>query len=115
MAAARVFPLKDIETMIRAAEVARDTIPDVYFLVYGSLNADPPYVAKCRQLINELKLEGTFEFGGFHSKPAEIYTEGEYICASRHRISTFSSEVRRSLFKKQRFHFYNSIQKTLIV
>ncbi len=77
VAAARVFPLKDIEMMIRSAAVARDTIPDVYYLVYGSLNADPPYVAKCRKLIAELNLEGTFEFGGFHNKPHEIYTEGD--------------------------------------
>ena len=77
VAAARVFPLKDIEMMIQSAAVARDLLPNVYFLVYGSLNADPPYVAKCRKLIQELGLENTFEFGGFHSKPAEIYTEGD--------------------------------------
>ncbi|MBS1251710.1 MAG: N,N'-diacetylbacillosaminyl-diphospho-undecaprenol alpha-1,3-N-acetylgalactosaminyltransferase [Anaerolineales bacterium] len=77
VAAARVFPLKDIETMIRSAAVARESIPDIYYLVYGSLSADPPYVKKCRRLIAELNLEGTFEFGGFHNKPAEIYTEGD--------------------------------------
>jgi glycosyltransferase involved in cell wall biosynthesis len=77
VAAARIFPLKDIEMMIRSAAIARETIPNVYYLVYGSLNADPPYVEKCRRLIAELKLEGAFEFGGFHSKPAEIYTEGD--------------------------------------
>ncbi|MBN1994499.1 MAG: GT4 family glycosyltransferase PelF [Anaerolineae bacterium] len=77
VAAARVFPLKDIETMIRSAAVAREIIPDVYFVVYGSLLADPPYVAKCRRLIAELNLEGTFEFGGFHNNPSEIYSEGD--------------------------------------
>ncbi len=77
VAAARVFPLKDIETMIRSAEVARQTIDNIYYLVYGSLNADPPYVARCRQLIADLKLENNFEFGGFHNRPAEIYTEGD--------------------------------------
>ncbi len=77
VAAARVFPLKDIKMMIRSAAVAKELMPDIYYLVYGSLNADPPYVAECRQLIAELNLEQTFEFGGFHNKPAEIYTEGD--------------------------------------
>ena len=80
VAAARIFPLKDMETMIRSAEVARREIPDVHFLVYGSLDADVPYVERCRALIAELELEGTFEFAGHHTKPAELYTEGD-ICA----------------------------------
>jgi glycosyltransferase involved in cell wall biosynthesis len=80
VAAARVFPLKDMETMIRSAAVARAEIPDVQYLVYGSLDADVPYVERCRALIAELELEGTFEFAGHHSKPAELYTEGD-ICA----------------------------------
>jgi polysaccharide biosynthesis protein PelF len=80
VAAARVFPLKDMETMIRSAAVARREIPDVHYLVYGSLDADVPYVARCRALIAELELEGTFEFAGHHSKPAELYAEGD-VCA----------------------------------
>jgi len=77
VAAARVFPLKDILTMIRTAAVVRQTIPDVRFTVYGSLTADPPYVEKCRALIAELELEETFELGGFHSEPAKIFIEGD--------------------------------------
>ena len=77
VAAARVYPLKDILTMIRTADIVRRTIPDVHFIVYGSLTADPPYVEKCRALIAELELEDTFEFGGFHSEPAKIFTEGD--------------------------------------
>ncbi|MEJ7785584.1 MAG: GT4 family glycosyltransferase PelF [Solirubrobacteraceae bacterium] len=77
VAAARVFPLKDIETMIRSAAVTREDVPDVLFLVYGNLDADVPYVERCRALIAELSLEGTFEFGGFHSRPAEVYCEGD--------------------------------------
>jgi len=77
VAAARVFPLKDIRTMIRSAAVVRKTIPDVQFIVYGSLTADPPYVEKCRTLITELDLEKTFLFGGFHNEPAKIFNEGD--------------------------------------
>ncbi len=77
VAAARVFPLKDIETMIRSAAVARESVPDVHFIVYGNLDADVPYVERCRALIAEHDLERTFEFGGFHSRPAEVYCEGD--------------------------------------
>jgi glycosyltransferase involved in cell wall biosynthesis len=80
VAAARVFPLKDIETMIRSAAVARREIPDVQYLVYGSLEADRPYVERCRALIAELDLAGTFEFAGHHPKPAELYADGD-VCA----------------------------------
>ena len=77
VAAARIFPLKDIETMIRSAAVARDLLPEIRYLVYGSLDADVPYVARCRALIAELGLERTFELRGFHSNPAELFAEGD--------------------------------------
>ena len=77
VAVAHVFPLKDIETMIRACEVAKKEIPDVRFIVYGSLDIDEAYVARCRQLVSELQLEENFEFGGFHSNPAMIFNEGD--------------------------------------
>jgi glycosyltransferase involved in cell wall biosynthesis len=82
VAAARVFPLKDIETMIRAAAVARDSLPDVEFLVYGSLDADVPYVEACRSVIAELGLEKTFVFAGHHTKPADLYNEGDISALS---------------------------------
>jgi glycosyltransferase involved in cell wall biosynthesis len=77
VAAARLFPLKDIETMIRSADVARRSLPDVRFLVYGSLDADRPYVSRCRALIEELGLSQTFQLRGFHSSPAEVYNMGD--------------------------------------
>jgi glycosyltransferase involved in cell wall biosynthesis len=79
VAAARIFPLKDIETMIRSAAVARELIPDIRYLVYGSLDADVPYVRRCQALVAELGLENTFELRGFHSNPAELYSEGD-VC-----------------------------------
>jgi glycosyltransferase involved in cell wall biosynthesis len=82
VAAARVFPLKDIETMIRAADVARRLLPEVQFLVYGSLDADLPYVERCRALIAELGLEDTFVFAGHHTKPADLYNEGDISALS---------------------------------
>lgn len=82
VAAARVFPLKDVETMIRASGVVREALPDARFLVYGSLDADVEYVERCRALIAELGLEETFVFAGHHSKPAELYNEGDISALS---------------------------------
>lgn len=77
VAATRVFPLKDIETMIRSCALVRDKIPDVRYAVYGPLDIDPPYTKRCMDLVRELRLESNFEFAGFHSKPHEVYHEGD--------------------------------------
>ncbi len=77
VAAARVYPLKDILTMIQSARIVREEIPDVRYVVYGSLSADPGYVSQCRALIAKLNLEETFKLAGFHARPAEIYNEGD--------------------------------------
>jgi glycosyltransferase involved in cell wall biosynthesis len=82
LAAARVYPLKDIETMIRAADVVRAEMPETRFVVYGSLSADPPYVERCRALISELGMDETFLFKGPHPNPAELYSEGDLTVLS---------------------------------
>ena len=96
VAAARIFPLKDIETMIRSAAVARGLLPEIKYLVYGSLDADKPYVETCRALIAELRLEQTFELRGFHSKPAELYTEGD-VCVLSSISEAFPYTVLESM------------------
>lgn len=77
IAVAQVFPLKDIETMIRTCEIVRKSIPKVQFTVYGSLEVDKEYVKTCRKLVKELDLEGNFKFGGFHNNPSMIFNEGD--------------------------------------
>lgn len=77
IAVAQVFPLKDIETMIRTADLVRKEIPEVQFKIYGSLEVDKEYVKRCRKLVKELDLEETFEFGGFHDQPSMIFNEGD--------------------------------------
>lgn len=77
IAVAQVFALKDIETMIRTADLVRMEIPEVQFKIYGSLEVDKDYVKKCRALVKELDLEETFEFGGFHDQPSMIFNEGD--------------------------------------
>ena len=77
IAVAQVFPLKDIETMIRTCAVVRESIKNVQFTVYGSLDVDPDYVETCRELIKELGVEDNFTFGGFHNNPSAIFNEGD--------------------------------------
>ena len=80
--AARVFPLKDIETLVRACAVTRRRVPDVHFVVYGSHTVDKPYTDKCLALIDELGVKGNFTFAGFHSDPAALYHEGDVFALS---------------------------------
>ncbi len=95
VAAARIFPLKDLETMIKGVAVAHESIPNLKVIVFGSLKADPPYVQKCRDLTKELGLgpgtgndttgddgaedidSWTFRFAGYHNQPAKIFTTGD--------------------------------------
>jgi polysaccharide biosynthesis protein PelF len=77
VAVARIFPLKDIETMIRSCAVVREEVPDVQYIVYGPTDVDIPYTERCMELIREFSLEKNFIFGGFHSKPHEVYNEGD--------------------------------------
>ncbi|NVK85823.1 MAG: glycosyltransferase, partial [Cytophagia bacterium] len=77
VAAARIFELKDVLTMIRSCAVVREKIPNVQYLVYGDKNAVPEYTKKCEDLIKELKLENNFFLKGFHSEPHLIFSEGD--------------------------------------
>jgi polysaccharide biosynthesis protein PelF len=75
--AARVFPLKDIETLTRAVHHLRRQLPAALVAVYGSLDADPAYVARCRALAAELGVEANIELRGPHLRPTEMYHEGD--------------------------------------
>ncbi len=77
VAVAHIFPLKDIETMIRTCDLVRKEIPEVQFIVYGSLDVDKQYVEKCEDLIKELEVGDNFRFGGFHDKPSMVFNEGD--------------------------------------
>ncbi len=77
VASARVFPLKDLETMIRSAAVARKRIPDVQYIVFGSTSDEPEYFLRCCTLVEELGLQATFRFAGLHPRSALMYTKGD--------------------------------------
>ena len=80
--AARVFPLKDIETLVRACDVTRRRVPDVHFVVYGANWVDKPYTDRCEALIDELGVRDHFTFAGYHDTPSELYHEGDVFALS---------------------------------
>lgn len=77
VAAARIFELKDIITMIKSCAVVKKEIPNVKYLVYGDNKAVPEYTAECRKLIVELDLEDNFILAGYHEKPHQLFCEGD--------------------------------------
>ncbi len=76
VAAARIFDLKDIETMIRCCNETRKVIPDVKFLIYGDKDADLEYTDRCEKLIEQFNLTDNFYLAGFHQHPEKLYQEG---------------------------------------
>lgn len=74
---ANVTPIKDILTLIRAADRVRQQVANARFLVYGSLTADADYARRCQSLISELSLEGTVRLQGHHPRPEEVYPQGD--------------------------------------
>jgi len=77
VAAARIFELKDIITMIKSCEVAKRSIPNVKYLVYGDNNAVPEYTQECMALIEKLGLQDNFSLAGYHDKPHQLFCEGD--------------------------------------
>jgi glycosyltransferase involved in cell wall biosynthesis len=77
VAAARIFELKDIFTMIRSCSVAKRSIPNVKYLVYGDNKAVPEYTEQCEKLIDELGVRDNFILAGYHSKPESLFCEGD--------------------------------------
>lgn len=77
VAAARIFELKDIITMIKSCDVVKRYIPNIKYLVYGDCNAVPEYTAECLKLITELDLKENFILAGYHDKPNELFCEGD--------------------------------------
>lgn len=78
---ARIDPIKDIKTLMRSAAIVRQSIPDVKYVVYGSVSV-PEYYEECLQLQEELQLKETFIFAGHTSSMAAAYQSGDVIALS---------------------------------
>lgn len=82
VAVGNVTPFKDVLTLIRAAALVRAQMPNVRFLVYGSLTHDPGYVATCQKLICSLELDTTVFLAGLHPQADLIYAQGDLTVLS---------------------------------
>jgi glycosyltransferase involved in cell wall biosynthesis len=81
IAVAAVRPIKDIDTLIRAAAIVTREAPRVRFRVHGVLD-DRHYVEQCRRLIEELGLGRRFELQGFNEDRAALYRAADLAVLS---------------------------------
>jgi glycosyltransferase involved in cell wall biosynthesis len=81
--AGRIDPLKDVETLLRAAAVVHEALPEVRFLLYGST---PPgnerYQERCLKLHAELGLEGVVSFEGYSDNVVEAFAGSDLAVLS---------------------------------
>lgn len=81
--AGRIDPLKDVETLLRAAAVVHEVRPDVRFRLYG---AAPPgnerYHQRCLDLHAKLGLEEAVSFEGFSANVLEAFRTADLVVLS---------------------------------
>lgn len=78
---ARVDPIKDLETLIRAAAIVREAVPNVRFVIYGGVSV-PAYYQKCLALRHSLGLEQTVIFAGHTDDVVSAYRSGDVVALS---------------------------------
>jgi len=78
---ARIDPLKDILTLIKSAAIVKSRVPDVKFIIYGSVSV-PDYYQQCLELREKLELQDTVIFGGHVTNMAQAYHSGDVIALS---------------------------------
>lgn len=78
---ARIDPIKDLFTLMRAAVQVRNALPNVRFLISGSVTV-PEYYERCLALHKELELENTVEFLGHSTDMAKVYERGDIVVQS---------------------------------
>ncbi len=75
---ARIDPLKDILTLIKSAALVKAEIPDVKFIVYGSVSVED-YYKECLKLVEKLELVETVVFAGHVTNMSAAYESGDVI------------------------------------
>jgi glycosyltransferase involved in cell wall biosynthesis len=67
----RVCPIKDVKTLIYAARLVAEEVPDAHFRVIGPMDEDPEYADECKKMIELLDLEENVFLEG----PANVLDE----------------------------------------
>ncbi|MEP6536330.1 MAG: GT4 family glycosyltransferase PelF [Bryobacteraceae bacterium] len=75
---ARIYPLKGIDHLLRAARQVVDRLPSVRFRILGEVG-DASYHRSCLDLVEELNLGANIEWG-FTSDAASAYKEADIFC-----------------------------------
>jgi len=60
----RVVPIKDVKTLLRAAEMLVSRLPTVRFEFFGPTEEDPEYYAECMEMVLVMKLTQKVTFHG---------------------------------------------------
>lgn len=75
---ARIYQIKGIEFLLRAAAIVLPKVPSVLFRVLGE-PADPEYFNKCRHIVAENGIQEGVEFGSTKN-PAGAYADADMFC-----------------------------------
>jgi len=76
----RIDPLKDIETLLRAAAIVLEQRKDAVFRLYGSAAPDSSgYRDQLLALRHELGLDTAVELAGYTSDPQQAYREADIV------------------------------------
>ncbi|MES1926967.1 GT4 family glycosyltransferase PelF [Salinisphaera sp. T31B1] len=78
----RVTPIKEIKTFVRAMRIVASQLPGAQGWIVGPETEDPEYAQECRDLADQLDLNGTVKFMGFQ-KTEEVM--------ARIRLATLTS------------------------
>ncbi len=62
--AGRVTPIKDVRTLVTAARLVVDQVPDAVFRIMGPTDEDPDYARQCQELAQALGLGERLRFEG---------------------------------------------------
>ena len=60
----RVVPIKDVKTLLRAARLVCERIPEAIFLIAGPYAEDPNYFEECQKIVKLLSIEKNVDFMG---------------------------------------------------
>ncbi len=79
----RIDPLKDLETLVRAAAIVHDDMPEVQFVLYGKApKGNEWYYERVVGLRDRLGLQDTVHFPGYAASAAAAYNEGDFVVLS---------------------------------
>jgi polysaccharide biosynthesis protein PelF len=76
-----IFALKGQLTLIEAAAIVRDCLPNVEFRLYGK-PTDLDYFARCQAKVLDYNLENNVIFKGFTNEPWRAYGEADVVAMS---------------------------------